>query len=138
MVGVSASAAIGWLTLSAASIASLTGCGSSAMQREHLVSPYPPDRARAAVQLAEAGDAEAIDLLIELLTDQDRGVRMYTILALERLCGETYGYNYYDAEPQRAAAVARWREARQGGEVTLRGHAQRPRQEEVRSPLPDE
>ena len=72
------------------------------------------------MQIAEAGDAEAVDLLIELLNDQDRGVRMYTILALERLCGQTYGYHYYDPERKRAAAIARWREARRRGDVTVR------------------
>ena len=95
------------------------GCGSSQLRREHLASPYPLDRARAAVQIAEAGDAQAVDSLIGLLEDNDPGVRMYTILALQRLCGRTYGYRYYDPEPERAAAVARWRQARQRGEVTV-------------------
>jgi len=95
------------------------GCGAAA-KRDQLASPYPLDRARAAVHLAEAGDSGAVDLLVELLNDHDRGVRMYSILALERLCGDTYGYRYYDPEPRRAAAVARWRQARQGGQVALR------------------
>lgn len=115
------------LGLTVAGLAYLGGCSSSAAKRQQLRSPYPLDRARAAVQLAESGDKEAVDLLIELLNDYDRGVRMYTILALERLCGETYGYDYYGPEPERAAAVARWREARQRGEVTVR-----PRSSEAR------
>jgi HEAT repeat protein len=122
----SATTAVCWLLLATAWLACLPGCNSSGIRREHLASPYPLDRARAAVELAEAGDAQAIDLLIELLNDRDRGVRMYTILALERLCGETYGYKYYDPEPQRAAAVARWRQARQRGEVTVRARSARP------------
>ena len=105
----------------------LTGCSrSTQMRREHLSSPFPLDRARAAVQLAEAGDSLAVDLLIDLLEDQDRGVRMYTILALERLCGETYGYRYFDPEPTRAAAVKRWREARQRGEVKVLARSSAP------------
>ena len=122
----SATITIYWLVLATAWLTCLPGCNPSGMRREHLVSPYPLDRARAAVQLAEAGDALAVDLLIELLNDRDRGVRMYTILALERLCGQTYGYKYYDREPRRAAAVARWRQARQRGEVTVTARSARP------------
>jgi hypothetical protein len=114
-------------------IAALTlspGCDHSSARRQKLASPYPLDRVEAAVQLAEAGDTGAVDRLIELLDDRDRGVRMYTILALERLCGRTYGYRYYDPEPVRAAAIARWRAARQRGEVTVQAPAQqRERQE---------
>lgn len=118
MFRLDASWVVSRLGLAILGLAFSTGCDSAA-RREQLVSPYPLDRARATVHLAENGDAEAVDLLIELLNDQDRGVRMYTILALERLCGETYGYVYYDPEPQRAAAVARWREARRRGEVRV-------------------
>jgi hypothetical protein len=107
---------LGFITIG---LACLLGCRPLAAKRQQLGSRYALDRARAAVELAEAGDAQAIDALIELLNDGDRAVRMYTILALERLCGETYGYNYYDPEPERAAAVARWQAARQRGEVKL-------------------
>lgn len=98
----------------------LPACHSSEARRQQLVSPYPLDRVQAAVRLAEAGDEQAVDLLIELLADRDRAVRMYAILALERLCGETYGYRYYDPEPGRAASIARWRDARQQGKLTVR------------------
>jgi HEAT repeat protein len=103
----------------------LAGCHSSAGDRSQITSPYPLDRVRAAVRCAEAGNADAVDLLIELLADRDRGVRMYSILALEQLCGEDYGYRYYAPEPERAAAIARWREARQRGEVTVRAPSPR-------------
>ncbi|MFQ5805977.1 MAG: HEAT repeat domain-containing protein [Phycisphaerae bacterium] len=128
MLRAHATAIVAGLGLAAVGLACASGCDPAGTRRRQLVSPYPLDRVRAAVQLAEAGDADAVDLLIELLNDRDRGVRMYAILALRRLCGETHGYQYYDAEPLRAAAVARWREARQRGEVTLR----------TRSPQSDE
>jgi HEAT repeat protein len=132
MLRADASIVVSWVVLAAIGLSCAAGCNSAA-RREQLVSPYPLDRARAAVQLAEAGDTEAVDLLIELLNDQDRGVRMYTILALKRLCGETYGYDYYDPEPQRAAAVARWREARRRGDVSVTKRARGP---EARSANP--
>lgn len=112
--------------LAVACLGCLASCNPPAAQRRQLSSPYPPDRARAAVAAAEAGDAKAIDLLIELLDDRDRAVRMYSILALERLCGRTYGYRYYDPEPQRRAAIARWRQARQRGELVLLRRAPGP------------
>jgi hypothetical protein len=103
----------------------LLGCHSSRADRTQITSPYPLDRVRAAVRCAEAGDPDAVDLLIELLDDPDRGVRMYSILALKRLCGTDHGYHYYAPEPERAAAIERWRQARQRGEVTVRAPAQR-------------
>jgi HEAT repeat protein len=98
----------------------LCACDGAARQRRQLLSQYPLDRARAAVQLAELGDHSAIHALVNLLEDDDRAVRMYTIVALKRLCGEDHGYHYYDPQPQRAAAVARWRDALRRGAVTAR------------------
>lgn len=95
-------------------------CDGAAQQRRQLFSQYPLDRARAAVQLAELGDVSAIHALVNLLEDDDRAVRMYTIVALKRLCGEDHGYRYYDPQPQRAAAVERWRDALRRGAVTAR------------------
>lgn len=101
-----------------------SGCQPSAGRRERLNSTYAPTRAQAVVQSAEAGDATAIHKLVDLLEDDDRGVRMYSILALRRLCGVDYGYRYYESEAQRLIAVERWRDAIRGGEVRLvRGSA---------------
>jgi hypothetical protein len=120
MFGANVSPAIFWLGMVLAGTLCVFGCRSSGGDRTQMTSAYPLDRVRAAVHSAEAGDAEAVDLLIELLDDADRGVRMYSILALERLCGADYGYRYYAPEQERAAAIARWREARQRGEVVVR------------------
>ena len=114
----------------------LFGCHSSRADRGQITSPYPLDRVLAAVRCAEAGDAEAVDLLIELLDDIDRGVRMYSILALERLCGADHGYRYYAPEPERAAAIGRWRQARQRGEVTVQTPPRRsPGQSPTATPM---
>lgn len=107
-----------WLVLSAA------GCQSSAAQRRRLSSRNPLERAQAVVRLAEMGDRGAVHPLVELLEDPDRAVRMYTILALTRLCGEDFDYKYYEPEAERAAAVRRWRAALRNGEVTVRRAAE--------------
>ncbi|MFO0839886.1 MAG: hypothetical protein U1D55_15345 [Phycisphaerae bacterium] len=96
------------------------GCDSNQGQRSQLRSLYPLDRAKAAVALAEAGERDAIQSLVALLDDSDRGVRLYTIVALERLTGQTHGYLYYADEGQRAAAIERWRQAIRDGQVALR------------------
>jgi len=85
--------------------------------RDLAASANPVDRARAAVQLGESHDPAAIPVLVGLLEDPDRGVRMYAILALRRSCGEDFGYRYYAPEPKRAAAVDRWRQAVADGRI---------------------
>lgn len=97
----------------------ISGCQSPATRREELNSTYAPTRARAVVASAEAGDATAIHKLVDLLADEDRGVRMYAIVALRRLCGVDFGYRYYAPEVERQAAVDRWREAIRSGEVHM-------------------
>lgn len=88
-----------------------------------LSSADPSERAAAIVAAAEAGDAQAVHRLVELLEDRDLGVRMYANLALVRLCGTDRGYHYHDPEPVRARAVERWRAALRDGSVTVRGAA---------------
>lgn len=98
----------------------LFGGGCSFGSKTGLSSDYPLERARAVVRLAEAGDRAAVYRLVDLLEDQDRAVRMYSILALERLCGDTFGYRYYQPESKRTEAVRRWRAALRDGEVVVR------------------
>jgi|YNPNPStandDraft_1061719.scaffolds.fasta_scaffold127631_2 hypothetical protein len=101
-------------------LAATTGCQSAAQQRKLLSSPDPVGRVRAAVWLAESGDTQALHQLVGMLEERDRAARMYAILALRRLTGETYGYRYYAPEPQRRRAVLRWQEALRRGELRVR------------------
>lgn len=101
----------------------LTGC-QRGTRRADLSSRYPVDRARAIVHLADNGDIEAVHRLVDLLDDDDVAVRMYAILALERLCGETFGYDYYAPREARKAAIERWREALRQGRWQF--HAREP------------
>ncbi len=71
-------------------------------------SPEPAARIEAALEAADRGDRGAIPDLIGLLDSDDPATRMVGILALERLTGETLGYDYAAAEGEREAAVARW------------------------------
>lgn len=110
----------------------LVACNSTAQRRAELQSSPPLERAQAAVALAEAGDADAVDLLVNNLEHRDAAVRLYAILALERLTGETYGFEYYDPPAERSAAVSRWRAARAAGAVSLRATAVAPADTPIR------
>lgn len=91
-----------------------------------LQSSNPFERAMAAVHRAEQNDLTAVHQLVTLLEDRDPAVRLYSINALERLCGTRYGYVYYDPPERRAEAVARWRAALEAGEVSFAGHTPQP------------
>lgn len=97
----------------------LGGCTRPA-RRADLDALYPVDRARAVVRLADQGDIKSVQRLVELLDDEDAAVRMYAILALERLCGENLGYEYHAPEADRRVAIERWREALREGRVHVR------------------
>jgi hypothetical protein len=98
----------------------LPSCQPDAGRRERLRSPNPYDRAAAAIDSGEVRDRDAIHKLVDLLDDTDPAVRMYSILSLKRLCGQDYGYHYYDNDTLRTAAVERWRDALRAGAVTAR------------------
>ncbi len=98
-------------------------CQTPAHYRADLRSPNLLQRVKGIVRAAERGDRSAIDTLVALLDDPDPATRLYAIEALERLCGTTLGYRYYDPEPRRRAAVARWQAAIREGRVPVRGAA---------------
>jgi hypothetical protein len=108
-------ASAGVLLVSAACWPGLPGCSSAAGRRQQLASGNPLDRARGAVEAAEARDAAAAPWLVDLLEDSDEAVRMVAIRALRQLLGTDLGYRYYAGESERALAVARWREALRAG-----------------------
>jgi HEAT repeat protein len=69
----------------------------------------PIVRSRTIQMAAQRGDHGALPLLVNRLEDEDEGVRLFAIVALEKLTGDRLGYNYADPAPQRARAVKRWR-----------------------------
>lgn len=71
-------------------------------------SPVPAYRMDAAVDAAREGDRSAIPDLIGLLDSDDSLVRMVAIRSLERLTGQTLGYDHAASEWRRDEAVERW------------------------------
>ena len=69
----------------------------------------PLVRASVCHGLEELGDRAAGGALVELLDDADVTVRRSAIEALERIAGFTLSYQPRGPEPERRAAIARWR-----------------------------
>lgn len=87
------------------------GCGgnSGVSYRAQIQSEEPRLRIRAIVEAGKLQDDLAVPLIVDRLEDEDEGVRFYAILALEKITGERFGYDYTDPMGGRAAAVSRWR-----------------------------
>lgn len=97
-----------------AAVLTVSGCGSSNARRQ-LGSINPQERAEAIVELTDQGDRNAAAQFVALLDDDDPAVRMYAIVALEKLFGRDYGYEYYSRPAERRVAIARWQAALQSG-----------------------
>ncbi len=63
----------------------------------------------AAVLASQRRDTAAVPQLVVLLGSDDPAVRLVAINSLETITGQTHGYRDYDPEPDRAAAIERWR-----------------------------
>lgn len=89
------------------------GCGACADSaqslRRRLESFDPAVRVRAVMIVAEKGLTSLIPALVDRLDDEDSAVRLYTILALEKLTGQRLGYAYAAPRVQRRAAIENWR-----------------------------
>ena len=60
-------------------------------------------------ETAETERLRDVPRLIELLESEDSAIRLYSIQALRRLTGETFGYRSWDDAQQREEAVNRWK-----------------------------
>ena len=89
------------------------GCGQPAppsLSLADLESGDPAVRVQAIKWAGENGLQEAAPLLVDRLDEQDASIRFFAILALERLTGQTLGYEYAGSASSRRQAVGRWRE----------------------------
>ncbi|OWY71087.1 hypothetical protein B7486_10795 [cyanobacterium TDX16] len=91
------------------------GCTSIGPYRAQISSEEPAERILAVRAAAEAKDWRSVPLIVDRLEDEDDAVRFYAILALERITGERFGYDYSQTGRERAASVSRWRTYVKGG-----------------------
>ncbi|RIK63484.1 MAG: hypothetical protein DCC65_15785 [Planctomycetota bacterium] len=87
----------------------LHGCTSTREYRAAIASEDVEARIRGIKMAADNRDYGAVPLIVDRLEDEDDGVRFYAILALERITGERFGYDYARISRDRAAAVQKWR-----------------------------
>jgi len=101
-------AIVAWAALATA--AASIGCQPS-ISEGGFDSPNPAAKLYAIQRAGEQRDADAVPELISQLDSDDPAVRMYAIIALEKITGERKGYSPYDPPHQRMQAVERWAEA---------------------------
>lgn len=90
-------------------VVALHGCTSTKEYRAAIASEDVEVRIRGIKMAADNRDYGAVPLIVDRLEDEDDGVRFYAILALERITGERFGYDYARISRDRAAAVQKWR-----------------------------
>ncbi|MEW6250824.1 MAG: hypothetical protein AB1716_09260 [Planctomycetota bacterium] len=104
-------------------LALVAGCRSTPDYRVLMRSANPLDRVQGIQAAYAERDLPGVAQLVGLLDDEDAAVRMFAIMALQRLTGETFGYQYYAPPNSRSAAVERWRQALRAGDVRVRATA---------------
>jgi len=77
--------------------------------------PNPAAKMHATVEAARTGDRGAIGHIVELLDSDDPAVRLLAITALQRLTGQTNGYEHDAPAAEREEAILRWVRAVQSG-----------------------
>lgn len=106
---------IGWV--------SIGGC-TPAVSEGDFYSPDPGAKLYAIIRAGQTRDRSAIPHLIEQLESDDQAVRMYSIVALERITGTRMGYVHHAPSYRRRDAVQRWVTAYRSGELAEAGDAQ--------------
>ncbi len=99
-------------------LAGCAGPGEPASIAEGLQSDQPVTRTKACIRAGDARDASVVALLVDRLEDPEDEVRMFAIRALDRITGQTLGYQWSQDADARKASVERWRQwltARAGG-----------------------
>ena len=86
------------------------GCGNPGQLQADLQHEDPSVRMKAICKAGNAADKSAAPFLVDRLTDSQKDVRFFSIIALKRVTGQTMGWNYYDPPDERDQAVQRWRQ----------------------------
>ncbi len=76
----------------------------------HLQSEDPGVRIEAIGRAGEQKLVKAVPYLIDRLTDSEEDVRLFAIIALEKITGERRGYVYYGPAADRQRIARQWRE----------------------------
>jgi hypothetical protein len=93
--------------------------GACTAPREPMVvsNPDPSVKIPAMKQSVESKDMTQVRQMINDLESDDPAVRFFAISALEKLTGQTFGYQYFADEDKRALAVGKWKAWLEGWEA---------------------
>ncbi len=69
----------------------------------------PGVRMEAVLEAGRRGDPKAAAYLVDRLTDAETEIRFAAIVALQKITGQTFDYEYYAPPSEREAAAERWR-----------------------------
>ncbi|HEX4795004.1 MAG TPA: hypothetical protein VH370_14480 [Humisphaera sp.] len=95
-----------WILAACAGLA-MAGCGHGPRS---VSDPDPADKIPAMKEAAQTHNQRAIPQMVADLDSDDPAVRLYSIDALQKLTGQTFGYRYYDDDEARKPAVAKWKQ----------------------------
>lgn len=111
----------GWVGLGAA--ATLLGSCANPDSAVGFTESSPNARIRAIRQAAAEGDKASVGPLIGLLESDDPAERLLAIRTLERVTGQTHGYDHAAGREERREAVRRWADwyAQQGAAAPAKG-----------------
>lgn len=85
----------------------LSGCGPRPVLE--ITNPDPSGKIPAIKASVQRKDMTAVRQLVKDLESDDPAVRFYAIQGLERLTGQTFGYQYFAADESRFSAVEKWK-----------------------------
>lgn len=86
----------------------ILAAGGCAPEAASFDSREPGARLEASFKAVESRDGASTDELIRMLQSDDPAERLVAIRSLERLTGQTLGYDHAGPEAEREAAVERW------------------------------
>lgn len=104
----------------------LVGCspqstGPTLYQR--LQDANPEVRVQAMMEAADRKDSKALPYIVENLGSDDGDVRLFAGMTLQKITGQTMGYNFYAPRAERDAAIGRWRQWLKGSRAESQPHA---------------
>ena len=105
-----------WIAVATAALGATGGGCAPAKSEGDFHSADPGVKLYAITRAGRERDRSAIPHLIEQLDSDDHAVRMYSIVALERITGTRLGYVHHAPEHRRREAIERWVEAYRAGE----------------------
>lgn len=98
----------GYVLLVAVIVGALTpGCSAPRPERD-VRNPNPAGKIPAYKEAVRERNLDATRQMVKDLDSDDPAVRMFAIVGLRRLTGETFGYRYFEDQHQRLPAIRRW------------------------------